>query len=651
MNTPSLLRRTTAALAGLAMTTVALAVATPPAVAFDDTHTLMQGSATAMGQTNGPVWDVEVAGDRIYAGGGFTSTRPHGAARGSQETGQAYLAAFDAQTGAPIASFTPELVNTWSSAPPIVRALELSPDGETLYVGGDFNQIDGERTEHVAKFDTATGDFLGVVGWNGTDGFVDALAASNDGETLYVGGAFTRANWSTRNDLAAFDLTDNSLRSWAPRISNRIDGESLRVVDLAVSSDDSQVFAAGPFRAMNGQATQGFAAVSAQTGANVSFYDSEYLYSPTSWGTSLAVQDDTVYVGGRDDRASTSRRTEGVFAIDTSNGNERWYAKCYGDTFGVLPIGDDVYVASHAHDCADAGGMPEQSPRVNLAIHALDKDTGTVRPYFVQTGGTSANPDSRLLSRALATDGEQLVMGGGYDTLNGSAQTNISRFGVGSSAPERAAWPSGSTCDGCARVNLRVLEASDRDDVDLTYEVYRDWHTTNPIAVVDSETVPYELDTFDVVDTGVTRGQRVYYRVLVKDPAGNQVWSVRTPTFVVGDTAATRAQAASSSGTATTSSLVWTGGPSGAATATRGGRGAPKPTVEPRTAAQRAAEDAAERLGLRHNGRVVPPKVKEKVLKPVLDDQSVPTTIRELRRWLPDRKDVRGLVKGLGGKR
>lgn len=592
--------------AALAMAISTFALATP-ASAWDDTHTLMQGSPTPMGQTNGPVWTTQIAGNKIFVGGAFTSTRPQGvAAGGASETGQAYLAAFDATTGAPVTSFNPVLKNTWNGSPAIVRTMALSPDKSTLYVGGDFNEINGQRAEHVAAFDTATGAFKGEVGWYGVDGFVQGMAVSNNGQTLYVGGAFSRANFSTRNNLAAFNLTDGSLRPWAPTVGSPVSGEALRVVALAVSSDDSQVFVAGPFRTVNGKPAQGFMGTSASAGANISKYSSAYLYAPYGWGTSLAVKDDTVYLGSRDDKTTTLDRTEGVNSINTTTGARRWYANCYGDTFAVLPIGDDVYVGSHSHDCAPNGGMIEYSPRTYLSIHALSRTTGEERPYFSVTNGVSSNPDSLLLSRALATDGNQLVMGGGFNTANGTAQANVARFMTGSAAPDRAAWPSGSSCASCAYTNLTVLKGADRDDIKLTYEIYRDWSTTDPIKTLTSDSFPYLNSTFTFRDTGVVLGQQVYYRVLVKDPAGNAVWSVRTPTMTVGSSGTTDAAPTTMSADSATTTKA-------------------APTTVAKTKAQRAAELAAAIFGLQPNGKRSKGTPAPKQPAPVMDDPSVPT--------------------------
>lgn len=409
---------------------VATAVGLPAGPAAAATATRFSPTPVAMDQTNGPVWDLEIAGGRIYAAGAFTSTRPAGSPAGSGETNQARLAAFDATSGTRITSFAPTLTNDWNNQPGTVYATALSPDKRTLYVGGDFNLVDGQRAEHLAKFDTATGAFLGQVGWNGVNGTVRSLAVSPDGTKLYVGGAFSVANWSNRDRLAAFDLTTDAVTDWAPVISVPVAREALRVESLAVSSDGAKVFVGGPFQRMNGRTAQGIAAVNATTGATASGFRSDYFLAPSGWATTIEVAGGSVYFAGRDDGGSSSRR-EGVHAVNTSTGTRSWYASCYGDTFDLAVVDQEVYVASHAHDCSRAGGLGETNPTRYIALHVLDRATGRVKPNFaVQTSGVTSRPDSLLLSRALASDGNQLVMGGGFDNVGSLAQANLVRFRV-----------------------------------------------------------------------------------------------------------------------------------------------------------------------------------------------------------------------------
>ncbi|WP_299052671.1 hypothetical protein [uncultured Nocardioides sp.] len=528
------LRRAATFLAtGLVSLGVVTALGVAPAQAFDPVHTAMQGSPTATGQTNGAVWTLEVAGGRIYAGGEFTSTRPSGSARGTGETQIANLAAFDATTGAPITSFAPQLTNAFTGRQGVVRASVLTPDGSQLIVGGDFNRVDGQRADYLARFDAATGAFLGGVGQNGVDGPVSSLAVSPDGTALYVGGRFSRVGNATRRNVGAISLTTNRTLPWAPTVALPTSNEALRVTALAVSSDNQRVFLGGPFRQVNGQAQQGFAATNAADGTLAAGFRGDYLFAPYSWGTAIEVAGNEVYVGSRaDNTGGDLRRTEGVTRLDATTGARTWYANCYGDTFGLQVLGDEVYVATHAHDCSRAGGHPEVNPRTYLAVVALNRSTGVVRPYFVQTDGVEQDQRSLLLSRALASDGTQLVMGGGFNKVNGSDQENLTRFLPGSAAPERAAYPTATA--GPGYVDLRIRLGYDRDDTQLTYEVFRGWRTDVPVYSETRESVKWRTESFTWRDTAVTPGQKVYYRVRVSDPAGNQVMSVRTPDTTVG---------------------------------------------------------------------------------------------------------------------
>jgi hypothetical protein len=81
-------------------------VLAPPAQSVEAS---LAATASQSWQTNGSVQGIAVAAGNAYAGGRFTSVRPPGAAAGTGEVGQAYLAAFDASTGALVSSFNPVL--------------------------------------------------------------------------------------------------------------------------------------------------------------------------------------------------------------------------------------------------------------------------------------------------------------------------------------------------------------------------------------------------------------------------------------------------------------------------------------------------------------------------------------------------------------
>jgi hypothetical protein len=72
-----------------------------------------------------------------------------------------------------------------------VLSVVASPDGKTLYVGGQFKHIGGGASLRVAALDAATGHL--IPGWTspGPDAAVNSVVLSADGHHLYLGGSFS----------------------------------------------------------------------------------------------------------------------------------------------------------------------------------------------------------------------------------------------------------------------------------------------------------------------------------------------------------------------------------------------------------------------------------------------------------------------------
>jgi hypothetical protein len=132
----------------------------------------------------------------LYIGGDFTAVGPADPAQGPAQP-RRHLAAIDLQSGAP---------TEWDPAPDgAVHALWLSPDGATLYLGGDFTAVGGQFRERLAAVDAA----LGLPrAWNPrADGLVRVMVPSTaDGASLFVGGAFSRIANAERAGIAELGL-------------------------------------------------------------------------------------------------------------------------------------------------------------------------------------------------------------------------------------------------------------------------------------------------------------------------------------------------------------------------------------------------------------------------------------------------------------
>src|SRR4051812_15963825 len=104
---------------------------------------------TPMWQTNGAVWATVVRNGVLFVGGDFTSIRPPNTPAGTGEVAMSHLAAFDVATGTPCTVAAPcgtghDFVWSNNSVAGRVYALSATPDGKTLYAGGDFSQVKGQ---------------------------------------------------------------------------------------------------------------------------------------------------------------------------------------------------------------------------------------------------------------------------------------------------------------------------------------------------------------------------------------------------------------------------------------------------------------------------------------------------------------------------
>ena len=147
--------------------------------------------------SNGEIWDIEVVPSRnaarVFIAGSFTSAANTIAP--TTTINQADLLSYNLNTGLIDTAFRP----TFGGGG--VAAVEASPDGTKLFVGGDFNTVGGVARQKVASLNLTTGAPITTFAFTqSTNNAVTALATTNS--TLYVGGRFTRINGALMTGLA-----------------------------------------------------------------------------------------------------------------------------------------------------------------------------------------------------------------------------------------------------------------------------------------------------------------------------------------------------------------------------------------------------------------------------------------------------------------
>jgi hypothetical protein len=168
-----------------------------------------------------------------------------------------------------------ELVQGLSGSPVITRMNSnwgniraLAYQGQTLYVGGDFEGLAGVTAHRLARVDTSTGevrDFGGQI-----NGLVQALAV--EGNVLFVGGQFTLLQGQGRAGLGAIDARSGQLTSWDPQLGS---GSNSIETLLAFGG---RVWFGGSFSAVAGHAVKNIGCVSADA-ASYQPFQPEFNYS------------------------------------------------------------------------------------------------------------------------------------------------------------------------------------------------------------------------------------------------------------------------------------------------------------------------------------------------------------------------------------
>lgn len=340
---------------------------------------------------NGAVDSIWQVGNRVFIGGRFTQVA-NANSNGGAVYARSYLAAFDATTGLVDESFNPAL-----SAP--VEVVIPSADGTSIYIGGDFNTVNGVNRRKVAQLNITDGSLVTSFNASGVDGLVRDLRLVEG--NLYMAGLFTSVAGQPRSFLASLNPITGALTDkLRPAISGLHNGGIGKVIKIDVTPDGRRLLATGNFTTIDGLPRRQVALFDlTATPATLSPWNTTFFNSTCSSSFDSFMRDLDISADGKFAvftttgayRANTSCDTVSRFELGTEQDGltPTWINMTGGDTSYAAEIHDGVvYVGGHmrwfnnpfAADRHGAGGVYRNG------MGALDATTGL--PFSWNPGRT-----------------------------------------------------------------------------------------------------------------------------------------------------------------------------------------------------------------------------------------------------------------------
>jgi hypothetical protein len=375
---------------------------------------------------DGSVQSLLRSGTTLFVGGRFTQIA--GAARSR-------LAAIDLPTRTPL-PWTADV--SGAGADTVVSALALG--GGALYVGGSFGSVGGQPRANLAAVDAGLGS---TTPWNpGPNSTVLTIAVRDT--FVYAGGLFDSVGSIPRSLFALIGTNAGLPREDWPVVTA---GNLVRTIAV----DEYRVYVGGGFTSIGGQSRVGLAALDIANGGVTSWapFAPSNLFVP--YVTALALTDEAVF-------AASSAPTPGVVEFDKLTAAQApWWYPVLGNAPETLALdgitlmcGGYSLLPGKIRNRAAAIRISTEEllpwdPNANGIVYAIAPGRGTVHlgGAFTMVGGVSriglaqvdtwsgattswtADLNSGGSVRALLLRGDTLVVGGAFTGLGGSPRNSL----------------------------------------------------------------------------------------------------------------------------------------------------------------------------------------------------------------------------------
>jgi hypothetical protein len=486
-------------------------VAPAGAAVVDDQPLSAVGSS--MWQTNNTVWALDVQNNVIYAGGQFTSVRPPGAALGTGEVARNRIAAFNATTGALITTFNP-------NANGMVYDVDVSPNGQYLYVAGSFTSIGGQTRQRIARLNLPSGTV--DTAWQANANAIVATVIA-DNNNVYVGGDFTTIKGTARQRIAKLNATNGNVVTAFNASSDK------RIAESALGPNSNRLIVGGENDVVNGVTQGAVASLNTTTGALMPWAATGVAPRPAQGGceshvTDIITSGNTAYVTAESPPPGC---WEGYYAANITDGALVYNMHCLGGSVGLAIANGWMYRASHNHDCSkQAGGYIGPNNANNFIWYRLQAhrlSDGRLGHWSPRTNGGSPGTTTTVGPQVIASDGTNIYTGGDFSTVNQQAQQGLARFTAagGNSTPEVPTTPR-VTATAAGTLDISAEGVADNNDGVLTYRLYRDGGA-NPIATATAESWPWSRPVLRFKDTGLAAGTTHTYQLTASDGTATTV--------------------------------------------------------------------------------------------------------------------------------
>ena len=361
----------------------------------------------------------------------------------------------------------------------VVYAIES--DGTRLWIGGAFSTVNGTTRRRVVSVDPTSGNVVGAFNVNGS-GTVRGLAVRND--TLYASGIFTTFGGTTQRRIVSLNATTGAVNGGFDADANA------QVRDVILSPDGSRLYAAGQFSQIGGANRIGLAALNPTTGAAV---------APVFSQTVNLIQDiDINETGSQIYGALAGAPANGnrAAAYSTATGARQWAQQAMGDMQAVAYHGGNVYFGFHE------GFRNDLSVRVLVA----DAGTGNLENIWRPT------VDSFFGVWAIDATVGAAAIGGTFTQVEGVNTRGVAVFPVGGGVEdeEPPSTPTGLAVTGVTGDSVSLDWNNSTDNIGvLGYDILVDG--------VLSSTVGSSDGTIAGLDDATT----YQFRVRARDAAGN----------------------------------------------------------------------------------------------------------------------------------